>query len=102
MSTNQENQLLKDSGVGRFRISESIMREFPHHARLVMSECVVLRCEFLYSVMAFEYEAISIHFHRNKSLECDYEPVFETSNEGTDESPILVTRFKEFKLTTIL
>ena len=48
--------------IGRFSISEDLLREHPDAVLEVMAKCVTLRCEHHYATQSFEYEAMSYDF----------------------------------------
>lgn len=53
---------ISEMGLGRFRISRPLVEQEPDTAMRIMAQCVILRCELLYHVDAFEYVAYSSQF----------------------------------------
>lgn len=47
---------------GIFLISNIMVRQNPREVLKVMSQCIIVRCEFLWMEDAFEYKALSSHF----------------------------------------
>lgn len=45
--------------IGKFSISDELVKQNPEAVKKVMGQCVILRAEFIYSSRVFEYEAIS-------------------------------------------
>lgn len=85
--------------LGRFRVSQELVKSHPDGVMKALAECLIVRCEMRYSTMTFDYEAISPHF-----AECpdwceppEYEAIMETVNMGTDEEPVWEARLKEFR-----
>jgi len=54
--------------VGRFRISNELLRTSPYKVKLIMSKVVVVRCDSLFYMNALEYVA--------------YSPLFDIIEEG--------------------
>ena len=84
--------------IGKFRLSDDFVKRFPEDVMKIMAEVVVVRCEFMWSDMSFHYVAFSRHFE--DSYECEpfeYEAIMERVNTGTEEEPVLESRFVEFR-----
>lgn len=47
---------------GVFLITDILVRQQPKAVMKVMSQCIILRCEYLWDLAAFEYKAISPGF----------------------------------------
>ena len=87
--------------LGRFRVSEHLVKTHPQEVMKVMAECLVVRCELRYETMTFDYVAISPHFDVVPEwMQAPvYEALMESVNTGTDESPKYEARFKGFSPT---
>lgn len=48
--------------IGRFSISEDMLRDNPDAVLAVMAKCVILRCEHRYDTQSFDYAAMSYEF----------------------------------------
>jgi hypothetical protein len=48
--------------IGRFSISEDMLRDHPDAVLTIMAKCITLRCEHRYATGSFEYEAMSYEF----------------------------------------
>ena len=46
-----------NSRLGRFELSEKLVRDYPKETKIIMSHCLVLSCKFNYANKVFEYEA---------------------------------------------
>ncbi len=85
--------------IGRFALAEKLVSIQPEWAMTILAECVVVRCEFRYDTMIFDYVAISPHFEEvpEGCLPPLYVAQMESINSGTEESPIIQHRFKAFE-----
>ena len=88
--------------LGRFRVSEHLVKTRPEEVMKVMAECLVVRCELRYETMTFDYVAISRHFEEvpDYQISPTYEALLERINTGTDEEPIWETRLQGFQKVT--
>ena len=51
--------------IGKLTISRELLVNNPDIAMLIMSKLIIIRCEFLYYMDAFEYIAMSPYFELN-------------------------------------
>lgn len=79
---------VKENRVGRFFISEPMLRDNPAMVRSVMARCVIVRCEMIYDRRAFEYYAYSPDYDEMPENTCapQYDVTIDTS-----ETPHKVT-----------
>lgn len=85
--------------IGRFSISEHMVKSHPEDALKVLSQCLVVRCELKWEMMAFEYMALSPLFEETPNhIEApEYTAYLERVNVASDgEEPVWETRFKGF------
>lgn len=93
--------MITDTGrrIGRFSISEIMVKEHPEDVLKVLSQCLVVRCELKYDIMAFEYMALSPLFEETAFglVAPDYTAHFERVNVASEgEEPIWGIQFKGF------
>lgn len=84
--------------IGKFRLSDDFVKRFPEDVMKIMAEVVVVRCEFVWADMTFYYIAFSRHFEDSYEFEpFEYQATMEQINTGTEEEPVLESRFVEFR-----
>ena len=83
--------------IGRFRIPQSMLEEYPDVMMLALSQCIVVRCELSYETMSFEYVAISPHFDEvlDWTRAPEYSVIVDTIMVGGSDK--VETRFKGFE-----
>ena len=52
----------KSNRIGAFKLSIDLIEKEPWLATRIMSQCIILRAEFMYSRRSIEYQAISMMF----------------------------------------
>jgi hypothetical protein len=82
--------------LGRFRVSEHLVKTHPQEVMKVMAECLVVHCELRYET--FDYVAISPHFDvvPEWMQAPEYEALMEVVKTGTDKEPKWESRFMGF------
>jgi len=52
----------KSNRIGTFKLPQEMLEREPWLIKRIMSQCIILRAEFMYSSRSIEYQAISMLF----------------------------------------